>query len=114
MEEQRFNVEQILESILEGKKLPTPREKEHWETLIKCEISRFELYRVIEMLANQYDLDFDTLKERFQEAAGMIDNPLPLEVFTERCETIKLLILDSHPVVRLLEELKKEHAAKLD
>ena len=66
------------------------------------------------MLANQYDLDFDTLKERFREAAGMIDNPLPLEVFTERYETIKLLILDSHPVVRLLEELKKEHAAKLD
>ena len=88
MEEQRFNVEQILESILEGEKPPTPREKEHWETLIKCEISRFELDRVIEILAKQYDLDFDTLKQRIREAAGMIDNPLPLEVFTERCETI--------------------------
>lgn len=110
MEEQRFYVEQILE----GKKPPTPREKEHWETLIKCEISRFELDRVIEMLAKQFHLDFDTLKQRIREAAGMIDNPLPLEVFTERCETIKLILVDSHPVVRLLKKLKKERSAKLD
>ena len=103
-----------LKAYLRGRNRPLHEKKEHWETLIKCEISRFELDRVIEILAKQYDLDFDTLKQRIREVAGMIDNPLPLEVFTERCETIKLLILDSHPVVRLLEELKKEQSAKLD
>ena len=114
MEKKRINAEEIIEKIFQEDPPTSPEDRDRQVKLLKMEISFFELDRAIENLAKQYNLDFDTLKKRFREATRMIDNPLPCDVLTEKNENYILLILNTHPVVRLLEELKNEHSTKLD
>ena len=114
MEKKRINAEEIIEKIFQEDPPTSPEDRDSRVKLLKMEISFFELDRAIENLAKQYNLDFDTLKKRFREATGMIDNPLPCDVLTEKNENYILLILNTHPVVRLLDELEKEHRATVE
>lgn len=112
MEYERINFDEVLEKVFEEKPPASPEEKKCMEKLYRCECSRLELDRVIKLLAKQYNLDFDTLKDRFMEATSLINNPVSLEVLAEKYEHYILLILGTHPVVKFMEELKREHSGK--